>query len=70
MGDWRPLVEPLARPVLDLAGRCRSFEEFEAGLAGLVTAMDPAALALALALGRSMFLARYLAETGQGDSHA
>lgn len=68
MGDWRPLVEPLAQPVLDLAGRCQSFEEFEAGLAGLVTAMDPAALALAL--GRSMFLARYLAETGQGDSHA
>lgn len=68
MDGWRPLVEPLAQPVLDLAGRCRSFEEFEAGLAGLVTAMDPAALALAL--GRSMFLARYLAETGQGDSHA
>lgn len=65
LDGWRPLVEPLAQPVLDLARRCSSFDEFEAGLAQLAASLDPTALALAL--GRSMFLARYMAERGEGD---
>ncbi len=65
LGDWRPLAEPLIQPVLDLAEKCNSFAEFEAGLARLAATLDPAALALAL--GRSMFLARYMAERGEGD---
>ena len=35
---WRPLAEPMTRPVLDLAERCSSFEEFEDGLAELIPA--------------------------------
>lgn len=65
LDGWRPLAEPLAQPVLDLARRCSSFDEFEAGLAQLAASLDPTELALAL--GRSMFLARYMAETGEGD---
>lgn len=65
LDGWRPLAEPLAQPVLDLARRCSSFDEFEAGLAKLAATLDPTALALAL--GRSMFLARYMTEEGEGD---
>ncbi len=65
LDGWRPLAEPLAQPVLDLAQRCSSFDEFGAGLAQLAASLDPTALALAL--GRSMFLARYMAERGEGD---
>lgn len=68
MGSWTaggPLVEPLAQPVLDLARRCSSFDEFEAGWPNWPPVWTPRALALAL--GRSMFLARYMAEKGEGD---
>ena len=65
LDGWRPLAEPLAQPVLDLAEKCNSFAEFEAGLAELAATLDPTELALAL--GRSMFLARYMAERGEGD---
>jgi len=66
LDGWRPLAEPLVQPVLDLAGKCNSLAEFEAGLAELAATLDPTALALAL--GRSMFLARYMAENGDGDA--
>lgn len=65
LDGWRPLAEPLAQPVLDLAEKCNSFAEFEAGLAELAATLEPTELALAL--GRSMFLARYMAERGEGD---
>ena len=58
--DWQPLLDPLARPILELAARCDSFETFEAGLAGLINAQD--ATPLALALARSMFVSRVVAE--------
>lgn len=64
LDGWRPLAEPLIQPALDLAGKCNSLAEFEAGLAELAATLDPAALALAL--GRSMFMARYMAESGEG----
>lgn len=65
LDGWRPLADPLAQPVLDLAEKCNSFAQFETGLAELVTEMNPTALALAL--GRAMFLVRYQAEKGEGD---
>ena len=63
---WRPLAEPMTRPVLDLAERCSSFEEFEDGLADLVPAQDTRAMALAL--GRALFVARAAAETRDQDA--
>ena len=32
LGDWQPLVSPLVDPILELADRCSSYDEFLAGL--------------------------------------
>ena len=64
--DWQPLMDPLARPIVDLAERCQSFAEFEAGLAGIISAQD--ATPLARALARSMFVARLTAASGAHDA--
>lgn len=60
-GDWEPVMTPMVNPVLDLADHSRSYEEFLAGLPGLLTEMDPDALIQNLA--RATFTAR-----GMGDA--
>lgn len=48
-GDWERLTDPLAAPILELAANSASFEEFQAGLAGLIKQMDTDQLAETLA---------------------
>jgi phage gp29-like protein len=60
LGDWRPLMQPVVAPVHRLAESSASFEEFRAGLAGLLDEMDSSALVEQLA--HAAFRAR-----GQGD---
>ena len=60
LDGWRPLAEPLVRPVLELADHVSSFAEFEAGLAALAMAQDTREMALAL--GRALFVARAASE--------
>lgn len=48
--DWEPLMAPLVDPVQELADRSESYEEFLAGLPGLLAQMDPTALVQSLAL--------------------
>lgn len=43
--DWEPLVSPLASPILDLAKRCSTYEEFLAGLPGVLKEQDTAPMA-------------------------
>lgn len=45
LGDWRPLVSPLVDPILDLADRCTSYEEFVAGLPDALKKQNPEPLA-------------------------
>lgn len=59
LGEWKPLAESLVQPILDLADRVSNFEDFEAGMSGLVMAQDTRELVLAL--GRSLFVARLAA---------
>lgn len=44
-GDWERLTDPLVSPILELAASSASFEEFQAGLAGLLQKMDTDKLA-------------------------
>ena len=43
--DWEPLVSPIAAPILDLAKRCSTYEEFLAGLPGMLKEQDTAPMA-------------------------
>jgi len=58
--DWEPQVASLVDPVQELADRSESYEEFLAGLPGLLEKMDPSALVRSLAV--AAFKAR-----GQGN---
>lgn len=49
LGDWQPLVSPLVEPILALADRCTSYEEFVAGLPDVLKAQNPEPLARAVA---------------------
>ena len=48
LGDWQPLVSPLVKPILDLAEHCTSYEDFLAGLPGVLKEQDPEPLARSL----------------------
>ncbi|SFF13531.1 DUF935 domain-containing protein [Nitrosomonas sp. Nm166] len=48
-GDWERLTDPLVSPILELAANSKNFEDFQAGLAGLIQSMDPEKLAEVLA---------------------
>lgn len=48
-GDWERLTDPLVSPILELAANSTSYEEFQAGLAGLIQSMGTDKLAEALA---------------------
>jgi len=56
MGDWQAMTLPLMQPILELAARCKSYDEFLAGLPGLIPAQNSKAMAEALA--KSLFAAR------------
>jgi phage gp29-like protein len=60
LGDWEPLLRPVLDPVQALAEKATSFDEFKAGLAGLLDEMDPNELVAALAL--ATFKARGLGD--------
>ncbi len=60
LNEWEPLVAPLVDPIQELADKSSSYEEFLAGLPGLLGKMDPSALVRSLAV--AAFKAR-----GQGD---
>ena len=60
LDGWRPVMEPLLEPVRALAAQASSYEEFLAGLPGLLGEMDPSELARALAL--ATFQARGLGD--------
>ena len=60
LDDWEPQVNPLVASIQELADRSESYEEFLAGLPGLLETMDPSALVRGLAV--AAFKAR-----GQGD---
>ncbi len=57
---WQPVMEPLLEPVRRLAAKASSYEEFLAGLPGLLGEMDSSELARALAL--ATFQARGLGD--------
>ncbi|MCP3942488.1 MAG: DUF935 family protein, partial [Desulfobacteraceae bacterium] len=61
VADWKPVIEPIINPVLELADKAGSYEEFQAGLPGLLTQMDPEELIKKLA--QATFTAR-----GMGDA--
>lgn len=48
LAAWEPLVSPLAGPILDLAERCSSYEDFLAGLPAALGAQDARPLAKSL----------------------
>lgn len=48
-GDWERLTDPFVLPILELAAKSNSFEEFQAGLAALIQSMGTEALAETLA---------------------
>jgi phage gp29-like protein len=48
-GDWERLTDPMVSPILELAARSTNFEEFQAGLAGLIQSMSPELLGETLA---------------------
>lgn len=48
-GDWERLTDPMIAPILELAANSSSFEEFQAGLPGLIQSMDVELLAETLA---------------------
>lgn len=60
LSDWEPLLRPVLDPIQALANKAKSFDEFQAGLAGLLDEMDPAKLIEALA--RASFKARALGD--------
>lgn len=60
LGDWEPLMRPVLNPLQALADKAGSFEEFKAGLAGLLDEMDPSELIEKLA--EASFKARALGD--------
>lgn len=62
LADWKPLAAPLTDPIMDLAERCTTMEEFQAGLAELLKKQDPAKLAQTMA--QTTFAARLAGLTG------
>lgn len=48
-GDWERMTDPMVAPILELAANSSSYEEFQAGLPGLIQSMDVDALAETLA---------------------
>jgi phage gp29-like protein len=60
LDEWEPLVVPLVDPIQELADKSGTYEEFMAGLPGLLEKMDPSALVRGLAV--AAFKAR-----GQGN---
>ena len=60
LSDWVPLMRPVLDPIQALADKAKDFDEFKAGLAGLLDEMDPAALIEALA--SASFKARALGD--------
>lgn len=50
LGDWVPVMKPVLDPVQQLAHQVETFDEFRAGLAGLLDQMDDSALIERLAL--------------------
>ncbi|WP_281687583.1 DUF935 domain-containing protein [Pseudomonas citronellolis] len=60
LGDWEPLMRPVLDPLQALADKAGSFEEFKAGLAGLLDEMDPSELIEKLA--EASFKARALGD--------
>lgn len=50
LGDWVPVMKPVLDPVQALAQRVETFDEFRAGLAGLLDQMDDSTLIERLAL--------------------
>lgn len=60
LSDWEPLIRPVLDPIQALANKAKDFDEFKAGLAGLLDEMDPAALIEALA--SASFKARVLGD--------
>jgi len=60
LGDWEPLMRPVLDPLQALADKAGSFDEFKAGLAGLLNEMDPSELIEKLAL--ASFKARGLGD--------
>jgi len=63
MADWEQLMRPVLDPVQSLADRCASYEEFLAGLPGLLGEMNADALVRSLAL--ATFTARGLGDGGE-----
>ncbi|OBY90706.1 hypothetical protein A6723_020985 [Pseudomonas sp. AU11447] len=60
LSDWVPLMRPVLDPIQALADKAKDFDEFKAGLAGLLDEMDPAELIEALA--SASFKARALGD--------
>lgn len=62
LAEWEPLMKPVLDPVQQLAERSSSFDEFRAGLAGLLDEMDDTELVEKLAA--AAFKARGLGDGG------
>ncbi|MFI8744496.1 DUF935 domain-containing protein [Pseudomonas sp. NPDC077186] len=60
LADWVPVMKPVLDPVQQLAQKAETFDEFKAGLAGLLEQMDDSALIERLAL--AAFKARALGD--------
>ena len=58
--EWERQIDPIVRPVLELASRAGSYEEFSAGLAGILDTVDDREMIQKLA--RLMFQARGLGD--------
>ncbi|MGK4387776.1 DUF935 domain-containing protein [Ectopseudomonas oleovorans] len=50
LGDWVPVMKPVLDPVQALAQKAETFDDFKAGLAGLLNEMDDSTLIESLAL--------------------
>ena len=62
LDGWQPAIEPLLRPLRELAERAATPEEFEAGLAGALAEMDENSGPLREALAAATFAARGLGD--------
>ncbi len=67
LAEWEPLLAPVINPVLELAGKCGSYDEFLAGLPGLVNGEAGGGMntdALVRSLAEAAFKARGLGDGG------
>jgi phage gp29-like protein len=67
LADWEPLLAPVVNPVLELAGKCGSYDEFLAGLPALVSGEAGGGMnadALVRSLAEAAFKARGLGDGG------